>query len=150
MRKILHSATGCAGATLLSVILLITLFGPWIAPYDPQEFHTQFRLQGPSAQFWLGTDQYGRDLLSRLLNGAPETVAFGLFSTIIGVGAGSIIGVIAGVSGGKTDSVIMRVLDGLLAMPELLFTLLIVTFLGGGTTQAMLAVAITLDRKSVV
>ncbi len=143
MRRMLRSATGIAGISLLAVILFITAFGPWIAPYDPQLFHVQSRLQGPSWQFWLGTDQYGRDLLSRLLNGAPETVAFGIFATVMGVGVGSVIGVIAGVSGGKADSIIMRVLDGLLAMPELLFTLLIVTFLGGGTAQAMLAVAIT-------
>ena len=105
-------------------------------------FHPTVRLQGPSAAHWLGTDQFGRDLFSRLLNGAPSTIFFGLGATLIGVGAGSVIGVIAGTAGGWIDSVIMRILDGLLAVPELLFTLLIVTFLGGGMGQAMLAVAI--------
>jgi peptide/nickel transport system permease protein len=143
MRDILSSPTGIAGTVLLAIVFTAAIFGPWLAPYDPQTFHAASRLQGPSAEFWLGTDQYGRDLLSRLLHGAPATVSFGVGATLLGVGAGSIIGVVAGVAGGHTDAVIMRILDGLLAMPELLFTLLIVTFLGGGTTQAMLAVAIT-------
>ena len=90
----------------------------------------------------LGTDQFGRDLLSRLLTGARSTIAFGLGATALGVLAGSIIGVTAGVIGGWIDSVIMRVLDGLLAVPDLLFTLLIVTVLGAGTGHAMLAVAV--------
>jgi peptide/nickel transport system permease protein len=143
MRKILSSPNGVAGVILLSIVLLAALLGPWIAPYDPQLFHAQNRLEGPSWTHLLGTDQFGRDLLSRILNGAPATVGFGLAATALGVGAGSIIGVIAGVAGGRTDGVIMRILDGMLAVPELLFTLLIVTFLGGGTTQAVLAVAVT-------
>ncbi|MFD1911195.1 ABC transporter permease [Halodurantibacterium flavum] len=143
MRDILRSPTGLIGTILLTLVFVASVFGPFIAPYDPQMFHAASRLQGPSADFWLGTDQYGRDLMSRLLHGAPATVSFGLGATALGVGAGSIIGVIAGVAGGRTDGVIMRILDGMLAMPELLFTLLIVTFLGGGTTQAMLAVAVT-------
>ncbi|MBE2276317.1 MAG: ABC transporter permease [Rhodobacteraceae bacterium] len=143
MREILRNPAGLVGSFLLVIVLSAAVLGPFVAPYDPQQFHAASRLQGPSAAFWLGTDQYGRDLLSRLLNGAPATVLFGLGATALGVGAGSIIGVIAGVAGGRVDSIIMRVLDGLLAMPELLFTLLIVTFLGGGTSQAMLAVAVT-------
>lgn len=143
MRRILSSPNGIAGSILLFIVLSIALLGPWLAPYDPQAFHTQNRLEGPSWQFLFGTDQYGRDLLSRVLSGAPATVLFGIGATALGVGAGSVIGVIAGVAGGRTDGVIMRILDGMLAMPELLFTLLIVTVLGGGTQQALLAVAVT-------
>ena len=130
------------GLGFLVVVLGAAFFGPFLAPYDPQAFHPIARLEGPSAAHWLGTDQFGRDLLSRLLNGAPSTVFFGIGATLLGVGAGSLIGVVAGTAGGWIDSVIMRILDGLLAVPELLFTLLIVTFLGGGMGQAMLAVAI--------
>ena len=130
------------GLGFLVIVLGAAFFGPFLAPYDPQAFHPTARLEGPSATHWLGTDQFGRDLLSRLLNGAPSTVFFGIGATLLGVGAGSLIGVVAGTAGGWIDSVIMRILDGLLAVPELLFTLLIVTFLGGGMGQAMLAVAI--------
>ena len=142
MPDILRSPPGIAGAILLTLVTLAVVAGPFVAPYDPQAFHPATRLTGPSAAHWLGTDQFGRDLLSRILNGAPSTIGFGLGATLLGVGAGTVIGVIAGTAGGWVDSVIMRVLDGLLAVPELLFTLLIVTILGGGMGQAMLAVAL--------
>ena len=142
MPRAFRTATGMTGLILLTLVLGAAVFGPALAPYDPQAFHPATRLQGPSAAHWLGTDQFGRDLLSRLLHGAPSTISFGLGATILGVGAGTVIGVIAGTAGGWVDSVIMRILDGLLAVPELLFALLIVTFLGGGVGQAMLAVAI--------
>ena len=142
MPRAFRTAAGMTGLALLVLVLGAAIFGPFLAPYDPQAFHPTVRLQGPSAAHWLGTDQFGRDLLSRLLNGAPSTIFFGLGATLLGVGAGSVIGVIAGTAGGWIDSIIMRILDGLLAVPELLFTLLIVTILGGGMGQAMLAVAI--------
>ena len=142
MPRAFKSAAGMTGLILLSMVMFAAIFGPFLAPYDPQIFHPASRLQGPSLAHWLGTDQFGRDLLSRLLNGAPSTVFFGLGATFLGVGVGTLIGVIAGTAGGLIDSIIMRVLDGLLAVPELLFTLLIVTFLGGGMGQAVLAVAV--------
>ena len=74
MRKIFKSPTGIIGVILLTIVLFATVFGPWIAPYDPQAFDARARLQGPSLAHWLGTDQYGRDLLSRILSGAPSTV----------------------------------------------------------------------------
>ncbi len=142
MNEFIRHPAGVAGTVLLTIVALAVIFGPLVAPYDPQAFHTTVRLQGPSADYWLGTDQFGRDLLSRILFGARSTIAFGLGATAIGVVAGSLIGVTAGVAGGWTDSVIMRGLDGMLAVPDLLFTLLIVTMLGGGTGEAMLAVAV--------
>lgn len=142
MNDLFQNTTGKVGAVLLSVIAIAVLFGPILAPYDPQVFHADVRLTGPSSDHWLGTDQFGRDLLSRMLTGARSTILFGLGATGLGVTAGAIIGVTAGVAGGWIDSVIMRTLDGLLAVPDLLFTLLIVTMLGGGTVEAMLAVAV--------
>ncbi|MAC78597.1 MAG: peptide ABC transporter permease [Rhodobacteraceae bacterium] len=142
MRELLKTPTGVAGCLIMGVILFAAIFGPFIAPYDPQMFDAKARLAGPSAAHWLGTDQFGRDLLSRLLHGATATIGFGIISTALGVAVGSLIGVVAGVSGGWIDSVIMRLLDGLMAVPDLLFTLLIVTILGASTGNAMLAVAI--------
>ncbi len=141
MRKLL-TPNGIAGVGLLLFIALIAIAGPWLTPYDPQAFDALNRLQGPSWIHLLGTDWYGRDLLSRILSGAPETIFFGLVSTAFGIGIGAIIGIVAGFAGGWVDSTIMRILDGLLAVPELLFTLIIVTVLGGGMDRAMLAVAI--------
>jgi len=142
MRELARHPTGLVGATLLAIVLVAVLFGPLIAPYDPQQFHPAARLRGPSAEHWLGTDQFGRDILSRILHGARATIMFGLGATFAGVAAGTMIGVAAGVAGRWIDSAIMRLLDGLLAVPDLLFTLLIVTVLGGGTGHAMLAVAV--------
>lgn len=142
MRELVRSPVGLVGLALLLLLAVAVLAGPLLAPYDPQTFHPRTRLQGPSAAHLLGTDQFGRDLLSRLLHGARATIAFGLGATALGVLAGSIIGVSAGVIGGWIDSLVMRVLDGLLAVPDLLFTLLIVTVLGAGTGHAMLAVAV--------
>ena len=142
MPSAIRTVPGIVGGLLLAIVLTAAVIGPFVAPYDPQAFHPAARLQGPSLAHWLGTDQFGRDLLSRLLNGAPSTISFGLGATLLGVSAGSFIGVVAGTAGGVIDSVVMRVLDGLLAVPELLFTLVIVTVLGGGMGQAMLAVAL--------
>jgi peptide/nickel transport system permease protein len=142
MREILRHPTGLAGALLLSLVLIAALVGSLIAPYDPQVFHPIARLQGPSTTHWLGTDQFGRDILSRILNGAWATVSFGVTATVLGVAAGAAVGMTAGLIGGAVDNVIMRIVDGVLAVPDLLFTLLIVTVLGGGTGHAMLAVAV--------
>jgi peptide/nickel transport system permease protein len=142
MRDLIRQANFWAGAILLALVTVAVLLGPTLAPYDPQAFHPQSRLQPPSAAFWLGTDQFGRDLLSRLLTGARPTVLFGLGATCLGVAAGGLIGLVAGVSAGWVDAVIMRILDGLIAVPDLLFALLIVTILGNGAGHALLAVAI--------
>jgi peptide/nickel transport system permease protein len=142
MRELLRHPTGVFGGALLVVITATVVAGSWLAPYDPQAFHTIARLQGPSSHFWLGTDQFGRDLLSRVLQGARATILFGVGATLGGVVAGSLIGVTAGVIGGWIDNLIMRLLDGMLAVPDLLLTLLIVTVLGSGGMNAMLAVAV--------
>lgn len=142
MRDLARQPGFVVGAVLLAVVALAVALGPWLAPYDPQAFHAYARLQPPSAAFLLGTDQFGRDLLSRLLTGARATVLFGLGATALGVAAGGLIGLVAGVSAGAVDALVMRILDGLIAVPDLLFALLIVTVLGNGAGHALLAVAI--------
>ncbi len=142
MRDLLRQPNLVAGCILLALVGCAVVLGPWLAPYDPQVFHPHARLQPPSAAFLLGTDQFGRDLLSRLLTGARPTVLFGLGATVLGVAAGGLIGLLAGACGGVVDAVTMRVLDGLIAVPDLIFALLIVTVLGNGMGNALLAVAI--------
>jgi peptide/nickel transport system permease protein len=142
MREALARPQGALGAVLLLLVALAVIAGPWLAPYDPQQFHARMRLQGPTPEFWLGTDQFGRDLFSRALHGARATVLFGLTATLLGTAAGGLIGVAAGTIGGAIDNLIMRAMDGLVAVPDLLFALLIVTVLGGGGQNAMLAIAV--------
>ncbi len=141
--RVLRSPAGLIGSMALLLMLVIVVFGPVLAPYDPTTFHVTRRLQGPSPEFWLGTDQFGRDLLSRILVGGRSAVLFGVGSTALAILIGSLCGMFSGYLGGAVDSVLMRILDVLLAVPALLFTLLIVTVLGSGTANAMLAVALS-------
>jgi len=143
LRKLARNPVGLAGAVILSVLALVILFGPLLAPYDPTGFHVTRRLEGPSLDFLLGTDQFGRDLLSRILTGARPAILFGIGATGLAVLAGGSVGVLSGYAGGLVDEAIMRALDVVLAVPALLFTLLILTLLGSGIVNAMLAVAIS-------
>ncbi len=141
-RSLVASPAGIAGVVLLALVVILAVAGPFLAPYDPTRFHASARLAGPSAQFWLGTDQFGRDLLSRLMTGAPGTILFGVVATGIATVLGTTIGLLSGHLGGIADTVIMRVNDSLLALPTLVFALLVVTVLGASSTNAVLAVAV--------
>jgi len=132
------------GFLLLAIVTILIIGGPDLAPYDPEAFHPKFRYQGPSLQFLLGTDQFGRDLLSRVLGGARSTILFGITATALGTVTGATIGLISGYAGGAIDEVIMRLVEALLSIPSLLFAVLILTVLGGGTVNGILAVAITI------
>jgi len=141
--RLLRNPLGLAGTVILLLVLSLVIFGAALAPYDPEAFHTQDRLEGPSAAFWLGTDNFGRDILSRLLHGARATVLFGVVATAAGTAIGALVGLASGYVGGRVDELIMRGVDSLLAIPNLLLTLLIVTVLGASTTNAILAVALS-------
>jgi len=134
--------SGWLGAVLLSLLLLMALAGPALAPYDPTAFHAASRLQGPSSVFPLGTDQFGRDLLSRILHGAPATIGFGVGAAALGSSAGALLGVTSAYLGGWADTFAMRATDALISVPELLLALVIVTVLGRSGLHAMLAVAL--------
>ncbi|MBV8914014.1 MAG: ABC transporter permease [Acetobacteraceae bacterium] len=130
------------GAAVLAVLLVLVLAGPVLAPYDPTAFHAASRLQGPSPAFPLGTDQFGRDLLSRILHGAPATVGFGLGAATLGAAGGAVLGITSAYLGGWVDTLAMRATDALISVPELLLALIIVTVLGRSGLHAMLAVAL--------
>ncbi len=142
LKRLVRHPQGAIGLGLATILLLAIVLGPWIAPYDPEEFHFLARLAPPSADFWLGTDQFGRDILSRLLWGARSTVLLGLTATLIGTGLGAAIGIFSGFIGGRTDEAIMRVVDATMAIPNLLFALLIVTVLGPSGVNAVIAIGI--------
>ena len=92
LRRMLRSPQGALGLVLVALILLLAIAGPWLAPYNPETFAPLQRYKGPSAQFWLGTDQYGRDILSRLLHGARATVLMAMAASAMATLAGSLIG----------------------------------------------------------
>src|SRR5262249_51817013 len=115
-----RSPTLVAGGAILIVVIGMSLASPWIAPYPTTEQHMLHRLKAPGAQFVLGTDQYGRDLLSRTLAGARPALALGLGAVALGLALGVPIGLATGYVGGRFDDVVMRVVDALLAFPALL------------------------------
>jgi peptide/nickel transport system permease protein len=130
------------GIGLCLLLLGAALFAPLVAPYDPIALHVQDRLQNPSPTFLLGTDELGRDVLSRLIYGAQTSLAVGAIALAIAATVGTLLGLLGGYVGGAADSVIMRVLDGLLAFPSIILALAIITALGPGLGNAMLAIGV--------
>lgn len=142
LRRLLRSPQGALGGFLVATVLLVVIVGPLIAPHDPEAFSPLQRYKAPSAEFLLGTDQYGRDILSRLLHGARATVLMALMATAIGTLAGACIGTTSAYLGGRSDEFIMRTVDAVMAIPSLLLALLIVTLLGKSSFNALIAIAI--------
>lgn len=142
VRRMLRSPQGALGLTLVGLILFVVIVGPLVAPHDPETFSPLQRYKAPSIQFLLGTDQYGRDILSRLLFGARATVLLAVIATALGTLAGAIVGTTSAYLGGRSDEFIMRTVDAVMSIPSLLMALLIVTLLGKGSLNALLAIAI--------
>ena len=130
------------GGAILALVLVLGVAAPWITPYPTTEQHMLDRLKPPGARFVLGTDQYGRDLLSRTLVGARPALVLGLGAVALGLALGVPVGLLAGYVGGRLDDVVMRLVDALLAFPSLLLALLIITALGASTGHALLAIGV--------
>lgn len=113
------------------VFVAVAVFAPWLAPYDPLRQSILQINKPPSWEHWLGTDQFGRDVLSRLIYGSRNSLIFGLLSPVFAAFFGTILGVSAGYFGGIVDRVVSRVVDMLMAFPELLLAILIAAALGG-------------------
>jgi ABC-type dipeptide/oligopeptide/nickel transport system permease subunit len=141
-RALLRHRTGMTGLVLTLIMLLLALAAPWLAPYDPLAMHTADRLLPPSAQYPMGTDEFGRDIFSRLLYGGR--VAFGVGGISIAVASliGVLLGSLAGFESGWFDAVSMRFFDAGLAFPAILLAIVILAVLGPGVINAILAVAI--------
>ena len=131
------------GLVLLAAIVLIAGLAPLIAPHDPIEQHIAYRLEPPSAEFLLGTDTYGRDVLSRLIHGARISLIVAFAAVAIAMVVGTFIGVVSGYVGGMFDQVMMGVLDVKLAFPTLLLGLMIAAILGASLENLIIAIAVT-------
>ncbi len=140
--RLLRTRQGALGAALLSLVLLACLFGPRLAPHSPEAIDFAGRFRPPGAKNLFGADQLGRDVLSRLLTGARETVSLALLATLLGTLAGSVIGTLSAYLGGRADEAIMRTVDAVMAIPGLLLALLLVSSLGKGSLNATIAIAI--------
>jgi peptide/nickel transport system permease protein len=131
-------------ATALTLIIVAALAAPWIAPHQPTEFLAVGPFQTPSSQAWLGTDQIGRDLLSRLLFGARTSLLIAGAATLIGVGGGFVVGLASGYFGGWFDLIVQRLLDVLDAFPALVLAILLVALLGASAVNVTIAIGVVL------
>lgn len=141
MKRIAKNKSALFGAMIIFIFFLLAIIGPFIAPYDPSKPMIANKLLPPNADYWLGTDDKGRDILTRLLYGARISLSVGLVSTILGAFIGISMGIISGYYGKWIDSFIMRFCDILLAFPGILLALAIVSVLGASTTNVIIAVA---------
>jgi len=132
-----------AGALITLLMLLVAILAPWIAPHDPNEQDILSRMAGPSADYLLGNDTYGRDILSRIIWGARVSLFIGVTSIGLAMVIGGVLGVLAGYFGGKIDRLIMALMDMLLSFPSLVMGLLVVAVLGPTTLNLIIAIAFT-------
>ncbi|WP_449257251.1 ABC transporter permease [Bosea sp. (in: a-proteobacteria)] len=132
-----------AGLFLLAAIVAMAAFAPLIAPYDPLTQDIVNRLLPPSSEFWLGTDSYGRDVLSRIIYGARVSLFVGLVSILIAMTLGTALGVISGYIGGRFDAFVMALVDLMLSFPSLLLGMLVAAVLGASLENLIIAIAIT-------
>lgn len=133
---------GAFGAAVLLLLVLAAIFAPVLAPYDPLAQEVRNRLKPPSAQYWFGTDNFGRDIFSRILHGARVSLYVGLLSVGIGTGVGALLGITSGYLGGRFDMVVQRVVDALLGFPSLLIALLMVVALRPSVEAVAVAISI--------
>lgn len=127
VRRFMRHHLAVAGLVVLTLLVLSAALAPIVAPYDPNALSTSERLQGPSASHWFGTDDVGRDILSRVLYGGRISLVIGLAATAVALIIGTIVGALSGYFGGLTDNVLMRVVDVFLSFPSLFILIVLAT-----------------------
>jgi peptide/nickel transport system permease protein len=142
-RVLLSRPTAVFGGVVLIGVIALALFAPWIAPYDPLATSWSLVRKAPSAAHWFGTDEVGRDLLSRIIWGARASLSAGVIAVAIAVGVGVPTGMVAGYVGGWTDALISRLTDAMLAIPFLILAIALAAFLGPSLGNAMIAIGVT-------
>ena len=142
-RGLLRNPLSVVGLAIIIGLLLVAAFAPWLAPYSAVEGDLANRLQPPSAAHWMGTDELGRDILSRVIYGARITLGIVLLVAVIAAPLGLLIGTVAGYFGGWIDRILMGLTDIFLSLPRLILALAFVAALGPGIENAVIAIAIT-------
>jgi peptide/nickel transport system permease protein len=143
LRRLMRRRGAMAGLAIVAFFVLIALFAPWIAPYDPLETSWSAVRKAPSLAYLFGTDEIGRDVLSRVIWGTRASLLAGVVSVSISLALGVPIGMLAGYAGGWTDGVISRFTDAMLACPFLILAIALAAFLGPSLTNAMIAIGIS-------
>ncbi|RFS80964.1 ABC transporter permease [Actinomadura spongiicola] len=143
LSRLLRRRDARAGLVILTLVVVAVVAGPWFAPHEPDAAEFGRVLSGPSASHWLGTDQFGRDQLARLLDGGRRSLEATALVLAISVAAGLVVGTVAGVAGGLVDVVAMRAVDLALAVPGVVLTLALLGALGPGFGNLVIALAAT-------
>jgi len=143
VRRLLRRPAAAAGVVVVAMFVAMAIFAPWIAPYDPIATSFSTVRKAPSALHWFGTDEIGRDVLSRIVFGARASLLAGVVSVLISLAVGVPVGLLAGYAGGKTDVLISRITDAMLACPFLILAIALAAFLGPSLTNAMIAIGIS-------
>ena len=133
---------GAAGAFVVLVMIFAAVFAEAIAPYDPEDNAFEYMFTAPGAQFWLGTDDFGRDILSRIIYGARTALFVGFVAAFIGATGGLVLGVASAYFGGWFDLIIQRVMDVFMAFPLIILALAVVAVLGPGIDKVIIAITI--------
>lgn len=142
IRHLIKNRIAMAGLFIIVLFILCAALAPLLTSYGPIDTNLANALKKPSAQHWFGTDELGRDLFSRILYGARISLLIGLMSTAIGLGIGVPIGALTGYFGGRMDLLIQRVIDIAIAFPGILLAIIVVTVLGTGVENVMIAIGI--------
>ena len=144
-QRLVKNKMAMVGLAIIILLALAAIFADVIADYDTKVVaqHISDRLQGPSAQHWFGTDEFGRDIFARMIHGSRVSLVVGLISVSVSLIAGGTLGAFAGYYGGRVDNVIMRIMDIFLAVPSILLAITIVAALGTNLVNVMLAIGIS-------
>lgn len=142
-RQLLRNRLTATGVIVIALLVVVALLAPWLAPHDPLRQDLAQSLRPPGPQHWFGTDEFGRDLFSRLVHGTRITLFIVVLVTVVVGPLGLAIGVVSGYFGGRVDAVLMRVTDVFLSFPSLVLALAFVAALGPGLDHAVLAIALT-------
>lgn len=141
-KRLMRNKTAMVGLGIIIALILVAIFASYLAPYDPTEADVLARLEAPSSEHLLGTDQLGRDILSRIIYGSRISLQVGIISVSIAIVFGVLLGTVAGYYGGIIDTLIMRVIDVMLAFPSILLAIAIMAILGPQLSNAMIAIGI--------
>jgi len=144
-----HKPLGTIGIALVAVMVFTAVFAPLIANYTFQEQNYDALKESPSTSHFFGTDQFGRDVFSRVVHGARISMMVGLFAVVAGTGAGAIVGLVSGFFMGKLDTIVQRLVDMWMSFPDLILALTIVAVLGNTLTNVVLAIAATILPRGV-
>jgi peptide/nickel transport system permease protein len=143
LRTLFERPSAVAGLVVIALFIVLAVFAPLIAPYDPIATSWSMVRKAPSAAHWFGTDELGRDILSRVIYGTRASLLAGVISVSIAISIGVPLGLLAGYSGGFIDALISRITDAMLACPALILAIALAAFLGPSLTNAMIAIGVT-------